>query len=133
MGSRPAPATDRHPPDGAVTAIAGAAMLYRCLNDSEWTMLEVSGGCCEVTGYAPETIVGNHSRSYATLIVPDDRIEVSAAVQEALTDRRPFQISYRIRHADGSIRRVWEQGWGRFDADGRPSTIEGVIVGPKPA
>ncbi len=133
MSSGSVPASVADPQRDAIATIAGTSMLYRCLNDSEWTMLEVSAGCRDVTGYPPETIVGNHSRSYATLIVPDDRIEVSAEVQQALTERRPFQISYRIRHADGSIRRVWEQGWGRFDSDGRPSSIEGVIIGPETA
>lgn len=104
------------------------AMLYRCLNDSEWTMLEVSPGCREVTGHPPEAVLGNTTVSYASLIVAEDRIGVSAEVQEALAERRPFQLRYRIRHADGSVRRVWEQGWGRYGAGGRLEDIEGVII-----
>lgn len=111
-----------------VAGVELRAMVYRCLNDSDWTMLEVSPGCRTVTGYPPEAVLGNATLSYASLIVPEDRIQVSATVQEALAEHRPFQLHYRIRHADGSTRQVWEQGWGRYDGSGRLDAIEGVIV-----
>jgi len=105
-----------------------SGMAYHCLNDSEWTMLWVSDGCQELTGFQPGEIVGNRATSYAELICPEDRLEVSVEVQSALEDGRPFQLRYRVRRADGELIWVWEQGHGVVSEQGRVLYIEGLIT-----
>lgn len=102
-------------------------MQYRCRNDSDWTMIEVSSGCRSVTGYEPEDLIGSRTVAYGSLIHEADRLNVSVEVQEALTSGRPFQIRYRIRHADGQLIQVWEQGEGIYGANGGIDEIFGVI------
>lgn len=104
------------------------AMVYRCLNDSDWTMLWVSDGCRAVTGYAPSDLVANRRVSYSGLILADDRLEVSVAVQDALERDQPFQLSYRIQSADGRVVTVWEQGYGVRGPTQRIEYLEGVIA-----
>src|SRR5690606_41364701 len=43
-------------------------MAYRCRNDEHWTMLFVSAGCEQLTGYRPEELIDNRVSSYAALI-----------------------------------------------------------------
>jgi PAS domain S-box-containing protein len=115
-------------PGRAIPTAGVAGMAYHCLNDSEWTMLWVSEGCRELTGFEPADIVGNRTTSYAQLIYPEDRLEVSLEVQTALEDGRPFQLRYRVRRADGELVWVWEQGHGVVSRQGQLLYIEGLIT-----
>ena len=105
-----------------------STMVYRCLNDSEWTMVWVSEGCRRVTGHGPSDLVGNRVVSYTELILPEDRLGVSVEVQTALAQARPFQLDYRIRRADGSVVRVFELGQGICGTTGVVELLEGVIA-----
>lgn len=103
-------------------------MVYRCRNDREWTMEFVSEGCRALTGYAPWVLMGADRIPYADVIHPEDRGTVWDTVQEALKDRRPFRIKYRILTAEGSEKWVWEQGRGVFGAGGEVIALEGFIA-----
>jgi len=108
--------------------IGDTTMVYRCLNDSAWTMVWVSAGCRRVTGHDPVDLIGNRVISYTDLIVPEDRLGVSVGVQTALADGRPFQLDYRIRHAGGSVVRVFELGLGIAGGSGVVESIQGLIA-----
>lgn len=85
-------------------------MAYRCRVDEHWTMLFVSPAVKNVFGYAPSEIINNARTSMVELIHPDDRKLVDDAVKKAVKTGKLFQVEYRIKHADGSERWVWEQG-----------------------
>ena len=104
-------------------------MVYRCKNDSYWTMEFASAGCRNLTGYQAEELLGNHKVSYGRdLITPEDRERVWAAVQAANTARKPFQLSYTLKTADGSKKWVWEQGCGVFSPEGEVVALEGFVL-----
>jgi len=102
-------------------------MAYRCLNQPEWPMEFVSEGCAGLTGYAPGDLMANRP-AYGELIEPEDRQPVWDAVQAALAERRPFELTYRIRTANGALRWVWERGRGVFDAKDQLVCLEGFIT-----
>ena len=102
-------------------------LVYRCRNDPQWTMEFMSEGCRSLTGYAPEDLLGNRRIAYAELIEPEDRETVYRAIQEAVAERRPYRVVYRIRAADGTVKWVWEQGQGVFDRDGELLCLQGYI------
>ncbi len=104
-------------------------MVYRCLNDRNWTMETVSEGCFELTGYQPAELIGNRDAAYADLIHPDERDGVWEEVQAAVEKRKPFQLEYRIRTRQESWKWVWEQGRGLFADDGSLVALEGFITG----
>jgi PAS domain S-box-containing protein len=103
-------------------------MAYRCRNDRDWTMEFISQGCRSLTGYEPAELIGNRVRSYNELIHPDDRQVLWDQVQQALAERRPFRLIYRIRTAAGAEKWVWEQGLGVFSPSGELLALEGFIT-----
>lgn len=102
--------------------------IYRCCNDEHWTMEYVNQGIEKVTGYPPTDFICNQVRSYASLIHPDDRDGVYASVQQAISAQKPFELQYRIFHADGSIHWVEEWGGAVWDDKGNIIYLDGIIV-----
>lgn len=101
-------------------------MAYRCQNKEQWTMEFVSEGSLALTGYHRDQLVGPAARPYESLIHPDDRAAVREAIREATDAGRPFQLTYRIRCADGAEKWVWEQG--RQVSVGGRMLLEGFIA-----
>jgi diguanylate cyclase (GGDEF)-like protein/PAS domain S-box-containing protein len=102
-------------------------MVYRRRLDSEWTMEFVSSGCLRVTGHHPGDLLFNNRLTYADLVVPEDRLWVREAITCAVDECRSFDLEYRIVHADGNTRWVWERGTGVTDEHGKPIALEGLV------
>lgn len=101
--------------------------VYRCRNDREWTYEYSSDGIVDVLGFSSEAFTKDGGLAFNDLIHPDDREYVWRAVQEAVDTDHLFQLTYRVRAADGTERWVWEQGQAIKGADGRVLCIEGFV------
>ena len=108
-----------------VANIPGA--VYRCACDSDWTMEFISEAIEEITGYPASDYIYNQTRSLASIIHPEDRERVEKIVNQALVQRQPYILEYRIIHANGSIRWVYEKGQGIFDPGGKLLWLDGAI------
>lgn len=102
-------------------------MLYRARNNRHWSMEYVSDGCLELTGYSADALVNQPRLSYGSLIHPEDAGSVWQQVQDALHRQCPFELHYRIHHADGQLRQVSEKGCGLYSDSGAVLGVEGVI------
>lgn len=102
-------------------------MLYRSRNNVNWTMEYVSDGCKKLTGYTSEKMVNNTELSYGSLIHEDDQEAVWCNVQTAIESDQCFEISYRLLHVSGEIRKVHEKGCAIYSDTGDILGIEGVI------
>jgi len=102
-------------------------MAYRCKNDRDWTMEFVSDGCKALTGYRPADLVGVGAHTYNSLIHPADQDRIWNEVQDALKQRLPFRLTYRILTADGRQKWVWEQGVGVYSGT-ELEALEGFIT-----
>ncbi|WP_018927695.1 PAS domain-containing protein [Pseudomonas umsongensis] len=102
-------------------------LIYRGRNNRDWTMEFVSAGCLQLTGYPPERLVDNHEFTYNSLILAQDADYVWREVQRALSRQEPFELNYRIRCADQSIKHVWEKGVGIYADTREVLGIEGAI------
>jgi diguanylate cyclase (GGDEF)-like protein/PAS domain S-box-containing protein len=102
-------------------------MVYRCRDDSEWTMEFVSEGVRRLTGYDAGDLLFNKRVSYEQLTFPEDRERVRAEIYSSLRSLGRFDVEYRIVHANGEVRWVWERGTGVYDNAGQLQAIEGII------
>jgi diguanylate cyclase (GGDEF)-like protein/PAS domain S-box-containing protein len=102
-------------------------MVYRCRDDAHWTLEFVSEGCHALTGYAPEDLLLNSRISFLQLTHPEDRAMVRSHIDTCMRERRRIDIEYRILHADGGVRWVWERGVGLYNAAGKVEAMEGFL------
>ncbi|MFC5277656.1 GAF domain-containing protein [Halorubrum rubrum] len=103
-------------------------MVYRCDNEPEWPMEDVRGEVTELTGYHPSELTDGSGTYGERIIHPDDREQVWRSIQDALDDREPFEITYRIRTKNGEIKWVWERGQGIDADDDHVEALEGFIT-----
>jgi two-component system cell cycle sensor histidine kinase/response regulator CckA len=82
----------------------------------------------EVTGYRADELPAGEVCSIDPLIIPEDRVDVVAAVRQAVREDRPFEVAYRLRHRDGDLQYVLEKGRPIRGEDGQPLFIDGVII-----
>ncbi|MFB6103968.1 MAG: ATP-binding protein [Halobacteriaceae archaeon] len=107
--------------DALVDELPG--IVYRAKNDRGWPMEYLSDETVEVTGYDPETIVAGE-RSWGEDVIAEDRDDfIWEVVQDAVADRRPFEIAYPIETAAGDRRWVWERGRGVFGPEGLEALV----------
>jgi len=102
--------------------------VYRCANDSNWSMEFISDGCCEITGYAPDELLNNKTRTYNDLVHPDFQKRLWDNVQNSLEKREVFEEEYPIITKTRETRWVWERGQGIYSDDGRLLYLEGFIT-----
>jgi PAS domain S-box-containing protein len=101
-------------------------MAYRCRNAPDWPLEFASEGAFALTGHRPDMLVSG-AVSYGDLIWPGDRAPVWNAVQDAIARDEPFELTYRIAAANGSVKWVWERGCAVRGADGCVAALEGFI------
>ncbi len=100
--------------------------VYRCLFDDAWTMLYMSQGVFDLTGYSPDDFTERRVR-FAELIDPQDNVQNVERVARAMETGEPFHLEYRLRHADGKVRWVSDKGQVFTDDQGRPVHIDGAV------
>ncbi len=101
--------------------------VYRCQNDSDWTMEFISQSCQSLTGYTPEAFLARHVSFGQDVILSDDIAKVNREIQKALQAKVSFQISYRIKTKENVIKWVYEQGSGVLSESREVKAIEGYI------
>ncbi|PKN57948.1 MAG: hypothetical protein CVU56_08135 [Deltaproteobacteria bacterium HGW-Deltaproteobacteria-14] len=102
-------------------------VAYRCLNDRRWTMVFVSEGILDLTGYGADEVLGDDGVSFTDMTHPDDVEPLWQQVQIAIDQRQPFRIAYRMLTKNGQMKWVWEQGEGVYE-DGQLVALEGYII-----
>ncbi|MDY9922046.1 MAG: PAS domain S-box protein [Synergistota bacterium] len=103
-------------------------MAYRCLYDPEWTMLFVSDGCFELTGYRPEDLVSSKTLPFSDLIKEEYKQMLWLEWERVLALHKAFKSEYAITTASGESKWVLETGQGVYRSDGSVEAIEGIII-----
>lgn len=85
-------------------------IVYRCRNQRGWPMEIVQGDCENLVGYRAGALESNDVSWGQDVIHPEDREQVWDSVQAGIEAGDSYEISYRVRTADGDVRWVWEQG-----------------------
>lgn len=101
-------------------------VAYRCEADAPWRILYVSQGVKEVIGYDVAELEGQ-GLTWAELFHADDLADTRRVVEQAIAERQPFRLSYRLIHKSGAVRWVQECGEAVYDDEGRAIYLEGFI------
>jgi PAS domain S-box-containing protein len=99
------------------------------LIEGEPPMLFISDAVERVTGFPGRDFLGTAPRrTFAPLIHAADRVRVSETIATALREDHPYLVEYRLLHADGSTRWMWENGTGVRNDAGELCWLDGVIL-----
>lgn len=101
-------------------------MAYVARNDRARTVELASGGSESLLGLKAQSV----PFALAPLIHPAEREQVLEIIKTAAASNHPFAVEYRLRHADGGWRTVWEQG-RPFRLGPRPA-IQGQLLDVTP-
>lgn len=102
---------------------------YRSKLDGDWPMVFVSDAVERITGYPARDFLGEPPRRvFGALIHAEDRIRVATDTGAALREGRPYLVEYRLLHADGGVRWMWENGTGVRNEAGDVQWLDGVIL-----
>jgi PAS domain S-box-containing protein len=80
----------------------------------------------EMLGLAPGDFPGTYD-AFVERLHPEDRDGVVNALSSHLEHETPYDVSFRLRHADGSYRSCVSRGQALRDAGGRPVRMAGII------
>jgi PAS domain S-box-containing protein len=91
-------------------------VIYLCNNDATYSMIYLNDRVRDITGYdAREFLDGE--MDFVRLYHPDDKEMIFTKVEEALAEKRSFQLRYRLRHRSEEWRWVEEVGIGVYEDD----------------
>ncbi len=108
-----------------IANVPGAIFRYRY--DSAWADEFVSDVIEQISGYPATDFTRDQVRSLVDIIHPEDFSRTEQVIEQGLTEKQPYFLEYRLVHADGSVRWVYEQGQGVFDESGQVCWIDGVL------
>lgn len=100
-------------------------VIYRCKNDENFTILNISARCLDLTGYSADEFLSGKI-FYGNLILDEDKENIKIQIKESIRSDKSFQVTYRIKTKDGTIKWVWEQGVALVDNS--ETILEGYIV-----
>jgi diguanylate cyclase (GGDEF)-like protein/PAS domain S-box-containing protein len=105
------------------------AQSLACMGN--WTLLpdgrlEVSTEMLRLFGMPADEGDRIREEAFLELMMPEDRDIVRGALQQLVANGTPYQITFRIRRPDGTVRTLFEQA-ARLEAiPGQPASIEGI-------
>jgi PAS domain S-box-containing protein len=96
----------------------------------DWDLRRRSFWCSprllEMLGLTPEAFAGTYE-AFVQRLHPEDRDGVVNALSAHLEHGTPYDVSFRLRHADGGYRSCVSRGRAQRDAAGRPVRMAGII------
>lgn len=101
-------------------------IIYRAALDDLSTTIYASPGV-SLLGYSVEEWTADPER-WAKSLHPEDSARVLATFSEDRQHHRPTEVSYRLRHKDGSWRVILDTAQVVHDADGKPLYLQGVMT-----
>ena len=96
--------------------------VYRFSLDRRWKLDFVTPAIEALSGSPAATFLG-----LETVAHPDDAPELRKAIEAAIAGHKPYAVEYRIRHADGGERWVYDNGQVVLDERGAPAFLVGSL------
>lgn len=103
-------------------------LAYRCKYDKDWTMLFVSEGCFDLTGYYSESLLYNRELSFNDIIAPEYHDSLWNEWKRIIEKRLPFKYEYEIITSDKKRKWVLEMAQANFNESGEVESLEGMVL-----
>lgn len=85
--------------------------LYECKYNHLWSMIHITSNVFEMTGYtAQEFMDPSNDVNFGTIIYEEDKDRVDQLMNHSIDVGSKFELRYRIKHKDGTLRWIWERG-----------------------
>ncbi len=109
-----------------VATIPGA--LYRRQAARPWHVELISDAIESIVGYRASELVPPGAMAGALDPDAEDRPALTDALAAAVSTGQPYDLVYRVQHADGTTRWVEEHGRPQRSPNGEVTSLDGVIV-----
>jgi len=106
--------------------IPGAVYRF-ARKDGDWKIVVISDEIENISGYSASDFIDNAVRSFTSITHPDDIEHVHEKLSHSFAEQKPYESEYRIVHANGELRWVYEKGQPVFEEDGNPTYLDGTI------
>jgi len=113
-------------------------MAYRCRVDKvlenngmrhfEYKLEFVSEGSYELLGISASDMVGRGQNVIERMTNPDDLEKQRNTVYEAVNEKQPYQVMYRMKLPGNVTKWIWDQGEGVYGPDGELWYLEGLMM-----
>ena len=103
-------------------------LAYRSKYDRDGTMLMVSDGCYNLTGYLAASFINSRDLAFNDIILPEHREILLAEWARTIPAKLPYKCEYEITTAKGEHKWVLEMGEGVYDEQGEVEALEGIIL-----
>jgi len=106
--------------------VGGPVVVFSWLMSEGWPVDYVSGNVESVFGYPVEQVMGS---KFAWMLHPDDLPGVEAEVRRHALERAvSWEQHYRVQHADGHYRYVYDFSVAVRDEDGALHSVRGYLL-----
>ncbi len=99
--------------------------IYICKNDEYYTMLYLTDGIFNLTGYTKEEFISTRI-NLSDIFHPEDKDYIYNEVDIQVSKRLPYHLLYRVQHRDGHWVWIEEIGTGVWD-DGNLLYLQGYF------
>jgi signal transduction histidine kinase len=80
-----------------------------------------------IYGVAPGT-TPSADLFFGSVVHPDERLRLQHAFEEAVRDKRSYEVEFRIVHPDGTVRHISSVGRPELDRDGNVCEFVGTVM-----
>jgi PAS domain S-box-containing protein len=101
-------------------------VVFRTINDGEWTFEYASRGSVALLGYAPDELI--NVKTLRNMIPEEDQIQNRRILSKISQKNPQYKAVYRVRTASGKTKWVKEEGTGVFSADGRLEALDAFLI-----
>ena len=101
-------------------------LVFRAINDGEWTFEFASRGALAMLGYAPEELIS--ATAFRQMIPEEDQKNNRRVLSQISKENPHYELVYRIRTAPGKIKWVKEEGTGVYSETDALVALDGFLV-----
>jgi PAS domain-containing protein len=75
-----------------------------------------------------DEVMRNPSNTVERMTHEEDLAKMRKRIHEAISQRKSYEIYYRVRLPSDETRWIWDQGEGVFDTAGNCTYLEGIMM-----